>query len=196
MQLRDPYKILGLPKNASAEAIKKAYRKLSMTLHPDRGGSEEAFKDLSWAYELLSDSEKRRTWDTFGTEQPKDSLQHRARQQAVEIVLQFMEQTDDFMDYARRSVEQRIQQQMQAIKKVEGTSAILQKRRARIKKKKANVLLQAAIDARLSDLERQAQAANENLQLGQEILKVLESFEVEGVAQVFTISMPGPGVWL
>src|SRR3989337_4429695 len=66
---RDYYEILGVNKNASADEIKAAYRKLAMQYHPDRNKSpdaEEKFKELSEAYAVLSDQNKRQQYDQFG----------------------------------------------------------------------------------------------------------------------------------
>ncbi len=67
---RDYYEVLGVQKNASAEEIKKAYRKSAMKYHPDRNPgdkeAEEKFKELGEAYEVLSDEEKRSRYDQFG----------------------------------------------------------------------------------------------------------------------------------
>jgi len=69
---KDYYKILGVKKSASDEEIKKAYRKLAMKFHPDhtKGDktAEEKFKKISEAYAVLSDKEKRRQYDTFGSD--------------------------------------------------------------------------------------------------------------------------------
>lgn len=66
------YEILGIGKDASAEVIKKAYRKLAMKYHPDRNQgdaeAEEKFKEAAEAYEVLSDVQKRRIYDTYGKE--------------------------------------------------------------------------------------------------------------------------------
>lgn len=67
---RDFYEILGLAKNASADEIKKAYRKVAMQYHPDRNpgdkSAEEKFKEAAEAYEILSDADKRSQYDRFG----------------------------------------------------------------------------------------------------------------------------------
>ena len=66
---RDYYEILGLSKDTSAEDIKKTYRKLALQYHPDRNkeaGAEEKFKEISEAYAVLSDPEKRTQYDRFG----------------------------------------------------------------------------------------------------------------------------------
>ena len=66
---RDYYEILGVARNATAEQIKDAYRTLAMKYHPDRNkeaGAEEKFKEISEAYAVLSDNEKRATYDQYG----------------------------------------------------------------------------------------------------------------------------------
>ena len=67
---RDYYEVLGVEKNASAEEIKKAYRKSAMKYHPDRNPgdktAEEKFKELGEAYEVLSNDDKRARYDQFG----------------------------------------------------------------------------------------------------------------------------------
>jgi molecular chaperone DnaJ len=70
MAKRDFYEILGVSKNASADEIKKAYRKVAMQFHPDRNpgdkSAEEKFKEAAEAYEILSDQDKRSQYDRFG----------------------------------------------------------------------------------------------------------------------------------
>ena len=72
MSGKDYYKILGISKSASPEEIKKAYRKLALKFHPDRNkgdkGAEAKFKEISEAYAVLSDPEKKKQYDMFGAE--------------------------------------------------------------------------------------------------------------------------------
>lgn len=64
--MKNLYKILGVEKDASTYAIKVAYRLKSKEMHPDKGGTDEAFAELSQAYEVLSDPEKRAYYDETG----------------------------------------------------------------------------------------------------------------------------------
>src|SRR3989337_3861423 len=66
MTKRDYYEVLGVGKSASADEIKKAFRRLAVEHHPDRGGSEDQFKEVNEAYEVLKDSDKRQRYDQFG----------------------------------------------------------------------------------------------------------------------------------
>jgi len=66
---RDFYEVLGLPRDADQSEIQRAYRKLARALHPDVNkdpGAEEGFKELSEAYDVLSDPDQRKRYDTFG----------------------------------------------------------------------------------------------------------------------------------
>lgn len=67
---RDPYETLGVSRSAAVEEIKTSYRKLAMKYHPDRnpgdGGAEESFKEISQAYDILIDPDKRAAYDRYG----------------------------------------------------------------------------------------------------------------------------------
>ncbi len=64
---KDYYNVLGVDKRATADDIKKAFRKLAHKYHPDKGGTDEAkFKEITEAYSVLSDDKKRREYDTYG----------------------------------------------------------------------------------------------------------------------------------
>ncbi len=92
MAARDYYSVLGVPRNASPEEIKKAYRRLAVQYHPDRNPNdpqaEERFKEVSEAYAVLSDPEKREVFDRYGV----DGLKGRGfRFDPDDIFSQFMD---------------------------------------------------------------------------------------------------------
>lgn len=71
--MKDYYAILGVPRNATQEEIKRAYKRLARQYHPDVNKSpeaEERFKEINEAYAVLSDPEKRKLYDTYGTATP------------------------------------------------------------------------------------------------------------------------------
>ena len=67
------YDVLGVSKNSSLDDIKKAYKKLAVQHHPDKGGDPEKFKEIANAYQILSDEEQRRKYDMLGDEQFEQS---------------------------------------------------------------------------------------------------------------------------
>lgn len=85
---RDFYQILGLPRSASADDIKKAYRRLARQVHPDlHSGSkksemEKKFKELNAAHEVLSDPDKRKKYDQYGADWEQAESYEQARRQA------------------------------------------------------------------------------------------------------------------
>ena len=72
---KDYYKTLNINRNSSQDKIKKSFRSLSKKHHPDKGGDEAIFKELSEAYDTLSDENKRREYDTRG-QNPFHNSQH------------------------------------------------------------------------------------------------------------------------
>ena len=85
---RDYYQVLGLPRTASADDIKKAYRRLARQLHPDmhsgakKAEMEKKFKELNEAQEVLSDPKKRKKYDQYGAQWEQAEAHEKARQQA------------------------------------------------------------------------------------------------------------------
>ena len=82
----DYYKTLGVPRTATADEIKKAFRKLARKHHPDAGGDEAKFKELNEAYEVLSDEKKRALYDQYGTANPRDGAAAKASTSRISSV--------------------------------------------------------------------------------------------------------------
>src|SRR5882762_3477107 len=78
VQFRDYYETLGVPKTASEDEIRSAFRKLARKYHPDtaqdKKSAEEKFKEINEAFEVLSDPEKRKKYDEYGANWEKDGF--------------------------------------------------------------------------------------------------------------------------
>lgn len=70
------YEKLGVDRNSSLDDIKRAYKKLAIKHHPDKGGDEKVFQDISNAYSVLSDPKKKQQYDMTGSEQPQMNMPH------------------------------------------------------------------------------------------------------------------------
>jgi len=93
------YNILGIDKKASDNEIKKAYRKLALKHHPDKGGDSEKFKEITEANETLSNEEKRKIYDQFGEEGLKPEFQNTQSFNPEDIFGQFFpQQRTQFVD--------------------------------------------------------------------------------------------------
>ncbi len=64
--MKDYYEVLGVPRNASPDHIRKAYHRLAHKFHPDKGGDEKKFKEINEAYQILSNKNKKEQYDRFG----------------------------------------------------------------------------------------------------------------------------------
>lgn len=90
IERRDYYALLSVERNASQEEIKRAFRRLAMQHHPDRGGDEERFKEIGIAYNTLSDPKKRARYDSIRNTNSRSSYReqpaHRRTDRVVEVL--------------------------------------------------------------------------------------------------------------
>jgi DnaJ-class molecular chaperone len=85
------YDELELPKNCSEDDIKQQYRSLAQKHHPDKGGDEEKFKTIKFAYEVLSDPIRRKEYDSTGNFQKDNSIQSEALTRLSNMISQYTE---------------------------------------------------------------------------------------------------------
>jgi len=93
----NPYDILGIDKETSAEDIKKAFKSKSKVLHPDTGGSPETFNNLKKAFDILTDPAKRSLYDEYGVDDSLD-IENEARLVAAQIVVAALDGLPDCCD--------------------------------------------------------------------------------------------------
>eukprot|EP00960_Hanusia_phi_P053863 762478-Hanusia_phi.AAC.14 len=96
------YEVLGINKNASQDDIKRAYKKLAIEHHPDKGGDEKKFQELSNAYNVLCDPQKRAEYDMTGSDNPGGRRQN--SQNAHDIFKHFFHQQNNFQQQQQRKV--------------------------------------------------------------------------------------------
>ena len=102
VEYRDYYKILGVDRKADDKTIKSAYRKLARKYHPDvNKGKDEKFKEISEAYEVLSDPEKRRRYDTLGPDWQRYAQQPPSGGPGGGFRVEHFEEGGDFSDFFR-----------------------------------------------------------------------------------------------
>lgn len=82
----NPYTVLGISRGANGVAIKKAYRKKAAAAHPDHGGTSEAFAEVKRAYDILSDPDRRRAYDSHGFTEGKPNLDDPVVHQAMHVL--------------------------------------------------------------------------------------------------------------
>lgn len=116
MVQKDYYQILGVAKTATADEIKKAYRKMAMKYHPDvskEANAEAKIKEVNEAYEVLGDADKRRAYDQFG-QTSADQMRYRQQyQQQGQGYRQYGTVEDIFEAFFRANAQQRQQYQQQ-----------------------------------------------------------------------------------
>ena len=110
--LQSPYIILNVSEDASLSEIKKAHRILALQYHPDKNdGASEAFIKVQWAYEILSNSEKRSAYDKFGYIDGDDSMESVLQKFNGELEIDLGElRSENFGKAIKKSIKDRISQ--------------------------------------------------------------------------------------
>ncbi len=181
------YDDLGVSKDATPEDIKRAYRKKAAKAHPDRAsGSVVLFQKIQAAHDILMDAEARARYDQFGTTDKLPDIKGMAIQQLCGLAVMLVQQLGDVIEYTdlifkmREAVNNGMkqgQQQLEAHPKAVRSIQLALKRLKR--KKKGNDFLKNALEMTLRQTQANRQNLEAQVQLGREMLLLLEDYQYE-----------------
>lgn len=184
----DHYETLGVPRNADAATIKRAYRRRSKEAHPDRpGGDARAMVAVNRAYDTLSDPEKRARYDRHGEDRPPPpSLEQMARTVIMQVFMQNLDQVDDYTDLIK-IVREQIQNNKREIPGVieQGKQKVLKLKRTRKRLKYRGKdgdhgnFIDELLRQQIALLEEQVAKVKERIAVGEKALELLAQFEYE-----------------
>jgi hypothetical protein len=175
----DHYETLGVSKGATLDQIKKAYRKLSQSLHPDHGGSAEAFRELSQAYETLSDEESRSYYDETGLDPQaaSDIVTSTIAQLAIRA---FASDASNPVRWMCEQIDKQRDEHKFAKSRAETTAKNLQKKLQAFmeaNEKSENIValevIAAAVRSQIAVVQRTIDSEEREIQLGTKILSAL-----------------------
>ena len=175
----NPYESLGVEKDADPETIKKAYRSLAKKHHPDTGADSSKITDLTTAYDILSDPEKRKRFDETGESGPTNE-QH-------QIYTEFLKMSEEILlKYADKPVKSSLGLIQKGIEahgrdaktKVQDQIDILNKAKARILKAPENDVLGTMIAQRLDDLTKQMGLLDHQMEIAYKALALFDEYQI------------------
>lgn len=178
----NPYTILEVSPQASDEEIKKQFRKLAQQNHPDRGGNEEKFKQINLAYSILSDPVRRKHFDSTGEYNINQDIRQQVLNNLSMLITHFMNNLDPEMENLIVCMKNDIAREKVAIG-VNITNTItaiskLEKFLRKIKRKKEGEnVLKMFVASQIKNHESSILSFNRNLEVCDEMLKLLEDYE-------------------
>ena len=191
---RNPYQILGVDPKAAPEDIKKAYRKLANTHHPDKeGGDHDRMQDIQWAYDILSDPERRERWDLGQGDGQPAPIEAEALHAIAQFFNEWIDQIAMNDAYAAHSANR--DPLMHLANRFNNRMAEIQNdtRKFRAKLKKVEKLLGKfstkgeqvnVFQNRLKEIQKQMQSsiasAERAVEVGTSAIKILDEFTFDG----------------
>jgi len=181
--MRNLYEVLGTHNAATPAEIRAAYKARAMTLHPDVGGSNEAFAELQQAYAILSDPKKRQDYDLTGT---IDNRANNERALIIELVAkmldnymaQFVNGADsvlyvDIVGAMRSQIADQIAQNSEAVAKMQSAAERLDKLAERFSSKKGKSILRMAAEAKAAAVRVAIPMRRKELDKLEQVLELL-----------------------
>lgn len=181
--MRDPYVVLNVSRNSTTEEIKNSFKKLSMSIHPDReGGSEELFKELNFAYQLLIDPVRRQKYDTTGLTGDVGSKDDLVKNTTVQLIFNILMNHPvecDFIALAVSQVQNSIEEKNKSIVGLLDKKEKIERRAKRLKDSPNNNLLKIVIENKIEEMMKQITNLQDAIKIENSIIEELNSLEFE-----------------
>lgn len=196
----DPYGSLGVDRGATIEDIKGAYRRSAKRAHPDAGGSDEQFADVTRAYRLLTDRTRRERYDATGN--ADEATVDNSIQAAIGVIVGFFDQfmqgavegnqeieNLDLLDVAKKNIQMRQGQfltaKSKALRHIDGLERVC-KRSRRKRGAKGPDILSKAIKFRIIEIQRQIANTDREIKSHGDAIELLNGYEfdMERYAQI------------
>lgn len=175
------YEALGVPRGASSDEVKRAYRKRRAKAHPDKGGDTATFALVQKAFETLSDDEARKHYDRTGAapDSPPD-MRSMALQQLAAMVLQVVEQAPnvdslDILASVKRSIADGMTRGRQQESATQAQIAKLNRAAKRIKTKGDNII-KTFLETKARELEAALEGTRRHIELGEMMREICEEY--------------------
>ena len=179
------YQILQVGRNATQEEIKISYRRLSMTLHPDRGGSEDEFKKLNEAYSVLSNRKKRIEYDKFGTTGVNGD-DERLKQSLINLIITLLEgNSENVLEDAERVVLANVSQKEQSVIELLNKKEKLENKIKKFKRTDKSEFLIRVVEGRINEIMNNVNMIRANIENDKKVIALIKDFSYDTV-------VPGP----
>lgn len=184
--MKDPYEILGIPKNASKSRIKAVYKKKAQENHPDKGGDKDKFVEIGMAYGLLTDDSRREKYDRTGRVDNLPPLRIRALQEVANLVTNLVGNekvnidTEDLVLLTKLNLQNHIKKIKESAKNIRKEKVKFERARKRLivkKKLDGEDPIINAMDAEIKMREGALQAIEQQVELKNECIRILDNYE-------------------
>lgn len=175
------YETLGVGKDASPDEIKRAYRLCSSKAHPDKGGSDAEQQAVNQAYAVLSDAERRKTYDETGSDGGAPDPDADATAALIDLFTEGIDCVDgDLVDFVRDQLSNAVAEGESRIRKNKDAIGRLQRQRSKVKTKAGPNLVHQIIDAKVQRLEAESAATARAINTAKRSQELLQDFEWVG----------------
>lgn len=180
----DLYECLGIPPNASADEIKRAYRTLAMKYHPDAGGDADIFNTVLHAYKILSNPVKRRQYDRGDRSFHRDDVNIRSMQQLCLIFSSVLDKhmSDlndiDIIGEVRNIIKMNSDNANSSLDDAHNKKKTLEGFGLRLKKHSPNDFLSAHLESLIIDCDKAIESATDDAKLCELMTKHIDDYEL------------------